>query len=194
MSIGAGTSEQAYGYGVPGFKQAPIQIRPEYLTAQGGVFDPAVAPGYIPGSGTYNQFRLDQPGPVRRRSTARYYNAATAWGERATPPPAGETPDRRPVDGAPRRHGGRPPGGASGWRGAGQAAGYGYGSSGDPTGGGGSGGGESWTWNDANRAFSWDGSLTGQYDILPTLFMRSDTETGISTAAQGAPDVAYQIL
>ena len=30
-SIGAGTSEQGYGWGVPGFGQDPIQILTEYL-------------------------------------------------------------------------------------------------------------------------------------------------------------------
>lgn len=62
-SIGAGTSEQGYGWGVPGFKQDPIKILTEYLpylqqqtTGQQG--------GYIPGSGTFNQWRLDQPGLV----------------------------------------------------------------------------------------------------------------------------------
>ena len=61
-SIGAGTAGIPFGWGVPGFGQNPIPIRPEYLTEQGGLFDPRQAPGYIPGSGTFNQFRLDQPG------------------------------------------------------------------------------------------------------------------------------------
>jgi hypothetical protein len=62
-SIGAGTSEQGYGWGVPGFGQDPIQILTAYLpylqqqaTGQRG--------GYIPGSGTYNQWNLSQPGLV----------------------------------------------------------------------------------------------------------------------------------
>jgi hypothetical protein len=60
-SIGAGVSEIPYGWGVPGFGQDPIQIRPEYLdylnqqtTGQRG--------GYIPGSGTFNQWNLSAPG------------------------------------------------------------------------------------------------------------------------------------
>jgi hypothetical protein len=58
LSIGAGTSEQGYGWGVPGFGQAPIQIQPNYLDYL------KTAPGYIPGSGTYNQWNLSQPGLV----------------------------------------------------------------------------------------------------------------------------------
>jgi hypothetical protein len=56
LSIGAGTSEQGYGWGVPNFGAAPIQIRPEYLDYL------STAPGYAPGSGRYNQFDLSAPG------------------------------------------------------------------------------------------------------------------------------------
>ena len=55
-SVGAGTENTPYGWGVPGFGQDPIQLLPEYMKYLQS------APGYIPGSGTYNQFRLDQPG------------------------------------------------------------------------------------------------------------------------------------
>lgn len=62
-SIGAGTSSVPYGYGVPGFGQPQMTIRPEYLpylqsmtTGERG--------GYIPGSGTFNQWNLSQPGLV----------------------------------------------------------------------------------------------------------------------------------
>ena len=58
-SIGAGTAGVDYGWGVPGFGKDPIKIREDYLD---NLFDPKQAPGYIPGSGTYNQFRLDQGG------------------------------------------------------------------------------------------------------------------------------------
>ena len=57
-TIGAGTAGTQYGYGIPGFGQAPLTINPNY---QQYLSNPAVAPGYVPGSGTYNQFRLDQP-------------------------------------------------------------------------------------------------------------------------------------
>jgi len=57
MSIGAGTSEQGYGWGVPAFGAAPVQILPANLA---GLSNPALAPGYIPGSGTYNQYDLSQ--------------------------------------------------------------------------------------------------------------------------------------
>jgi hypothetical protein len=57
QSIGAGTSEQGYGWGVPGFGQAPVQINPANLA---GLSDPNLAPGYIPGSSRYNQYDLSQ--------------------------------------------------------------------------------------------------------------------------------------
>jgi hypothetical protein len=56
-SIGAGTQWTAPGYGVPGFGQAAIPITPENLKY---LSDPKLAPGYIPGSGTYNQFKLNE--------------------------------------------------------------------------------------------------------------------------------------
>ncbi len=59
-SISAGTQWTAPGWGVPGFGQAAIPIQPSYLDYL------KTAPGYIPGSGTYNQFRLDQPGLVNQ--------------------------------------------------------------------------------------------------------------------------------
>lgn len=58
-TVGAGTAGITYGYGVPGFGKEALKIRPEYLD---NLQDPKQAPGYIPGSGTYNQFPLDQPG------------------------------------------------------------------------------------------------------------------------------------
>jgi len=58
-SIGAGTAGIPYGWGVPGFGQNPIPIREEYLD---NLFNSQQAPGYIAGSGTYNQFRLNDPG------------------------------------------------------------------------------------------------------------------------------------
>jgi hypothetical protein len=54
-TIGAGTAGIQYGYGVPGFGQAQQQILPGNLPY---LSDPRLAPGYIPGSGTYNQFNL----------------------------------------------------------------------------------------------------------------------------------------
>jgi hypothetical protein len=55
-TIGAGTAGIQYGYGVPGFGQDLISILPDYLSYLQS------APGYIPGSGTYNQWNLSQPG------------------------------------------------------------------------------------------------------------------------------------
>src|SRR6476659_9656825 len=62
-SIGANTSEQGYGWGVPGFGQAPIQIDPSYLEYLKGQTT-GERGGYIPGSGTFNQWNLAQPGLV----------------------------------------------------------------------------------------------------------------------------------
>lgn len=74
-SIGAGTAGIQYGYGVPGFGQAQIPINPDYLKYL------ETAPGYIPGSGTYNQFRLDQPGLLTnilgQQMNARYGQGGT---------------------------------------------------------------------------------------------------------------------
>jgi hypothetical protein len=62
-SIGANTSEQGYGWGVPGFGQQPIQIAPDYLEYLKGQTT-GERGGYIPGSGTFNQWNLSQPGLV----------------------------------------------------------------------------------------------------------------------------------
>jgi hypothetical protein len=62
-SIGAGTSEQGYGWGVPSFGAQPIQIDPSYLTYLQGQTTGQVG-GYIPGSGTFNQWDLSKPGLV----------------------------------------------------------------------------------------------------------------------------------
>jgi len=74
-TIGAGTAGIQYGYGVPGFGQAQIPINPDYLSYLQS------APGYIPGSGTYNQFRLDQPGLLTnilgQQMNARYGQGGT---------------------------------------------------------------------------------------------------------------------
>jgi hypothetical protein len=56
-SIGAGTGGIQYGWGVPYFGGPQQQILPSNLP---GLGDPSLAPGYIPGSGTYNQFDLSK--------------------------------------------------------------------------------------------------------------------------------------
>jgi hypothetical protein len=64
-TIGAGTAGQQYGYGVPGFGQDPIRINDQYLQIfQNPELMKQLMPGYIPGSGTYNQYRLDQGGLI----------------------------------------------------------------------------------------------------------------------------------
>lgn len=54
-TIGAGTAGIQYGYGVPYFGGPQQQINGANLA---GLANPDLAPGYIPGSGTYNQFNL----------------------------------------------------------------------------------------------------------------------------------------
>src|SRR5215213_5712039 len=63
QSIGAGTSEQGYGWGVPSFGAQPIQIDPSYLQYLQGQTTGQVG-GYIPGSGSFNGWNLSQPGLV----------------------------------------------------------------------------------------------------------------------------------
>lgn len=60
-TIGAGTAGIQYGYGVPYFGGPQQQINPGNLPY---LSDPNLAPGYIPGSGTYNQFNLSNPTPL----------------------------------------------------------------------------------------------------------------------------------
>jgi hypothetical protein len=58
-SIGAGTQWTAPGWGVPGFGQAAQQITPQnWAVLNNPQLQQQLAPGYIPGSGTYNQFNL----------------------------------------------------------------------------------------------------------------------------------------
>jgi hypothetical protein len=153
-SIGAGTSEIPYGWGVPGFGQDPIQIRPEYMdylqqqtTGQRG--------GYIPGSGTYNQWNLSNPGLI------------------GTVPGSGNASQENLM--------------------------YGLGGPGDPT-----TGLEPQSpqdWIKGEKAFTWDGNMgtrwnngTEGLDFIPTLFGRSDTESGVSTAAANAPKAFWDGL
>lgn len=58
-SIGAGTQWTAPGWGVPGFGQEAQQITPQnWAVLSNPQLQQQLAPGYIPGSGTYNQFNL----------------------------------------------------------------------------------------------------------------------------------------
>jgi hypothetical protein len=60
-SIGAGTQWTAPGWGVPGFGMAPQQMTPQnWAILSDPKLQAALAPGYIPGSGTYNQFNLSK--------------------------------------------------------------------------------------------------------------------------------------
>ena len=150
-TIGAGTSGIQYGYGVPGFGQAPIQIDPSYLAVmQNQQLLQQLMPGYIPGSGTYNQFNLSQPGMIQNLM--------------------GQPTNMR----------------------------YGLGGTGDPT-----TGLETQTpeqWVQGGPLFEWGLHSQGKlprdvgYDHLTTLFMRSDTPSGINTAAWSAPQQFWDSL
>jgi hypothetical protein len=186
-----GGGRQAYS----NWGKDPVAIRPEYVSQLGNT---ALLPGYLQGSGEYNQFRLDQPGligdvmgvPTNLRyglggtgdpTTGREPQTDARWTGRlgadwmnkpavslGGTPASGGTSGIVPVSqGGPYVNYNLFPGGG--------------------TGGGGTGGG-------ADSAFSWQGNLQGEYAPLATLFGRSDTETGISTPAQNAPDQWYQLL
>jgi hypothetical protein len=79
-SIGANVSEIPYGWGVPSFGADPIPIRPEYTSYLNSMATGQQG-GWIPGSGTLNQFRLDQPGLLTtilgQQANARYGQGGT---------------------------------------------------------------------------------------------------------------------
>jgi hypothetical protein len=146
-SIGAGTSSVPYGYGVPGFGKSPIRILQQYLQYLGNA---GILPGYIPGSGTYNQFPLNQEGLIGQV--------------------AGQATNLR----------------------------YGLGGTGDPT-----TGREEQTpeeWVKGSPLFEWQLHNQGKLprdvgkDFLVTLFMRSDTPSGIGTPTWSAPEQFWQGL
>lgn len=154
----AAAAARPVGNGSLDFGRSSLNIRPEYTPYLG---NQELLPGYIPGSGTYNQFRLDQPGLIGTFNGTPY-NARYGLGGTGDP-----TTGREPQTEAR-------------WlgTGGGAAAGAAAGGGSDPT----------------KEAFQWEGNLTGKYDIIPTLFGRSDTPSGIGTPTQNAPQVAYDIL
>jgi len=155
-SIGAGTEGIPYGWGTPGFNQNPIKINEADLPY---LFNdkPGMAPGYIPGSGTYNQYRLDAEsqkprfpgaptglfGPIGPKGEI--YNTRFGLGGTGDPTTGGElqTPQRY-ITGVAGDSGTAMQGDAA-WR-----AKYG--------GGGMGGGGEGGGWDQA-----WVGSAAGRY-------------------------------
>lgn len=221
-SLGAGTEAQQYGYGVPGFGQAPIKINEVDLPY---LFDPKLAPGYIPGSGTYNQYRLDAPsnqwgaqygglfGPVGPQHTV--VNTHYGLGGPGDPTTGGEvqTPQRWITGNA--QDSAQAMQGDAAWR-----ARYGGGGGGfDPAlagampayayaGGGGGGvasqaaipagtaaGGMGGGFFGSTVTSNWGQTAeTAGKDYLATLFLRSDTPTGVGTPAWSAPDAMWQGL
>ena len=230
-SIGAGTAGIQYGYGSPGFGQDLIKIDPANLA---GLADPTVAPGYIPGSGTYNQRRLDAQEPRFPGAPQGMFgeipgqsgivNRFFGQGGPGDPTTGGElqTPERwvqgtgstTPMQGDAkwRATGGMWKGGGgwdAAWAGAvpgyrpgpgvsapsGPMAASGYGASGPPTqqgmGGGGMGGGMF----GSNVTSNWGQTAeTAGLDFIATLFLRSDTPTGIGTPAWSAPPQMWNAL
>ena len=207
-TIGAGTAGVPFGWGVPGFGKDPIKINENYLD---NLFDPKQAPGYLPGSGTYNQFALNkeglfgtlpgQTGEVNLRYGLGGTGDPTTGGELQTPERwvtgAGAT---QAVQGDAMwraRYGG---GGGGGFDPALAAAAprYAYaGGGGGGAGGGGGGGffGAGPGYSPAELGADWgQAPQTQGLDSLITLFMRSDTPTGISTAAWSAPQQYWNLL
>ena len=149
----AGTTGTPYGQGwiqSPGSPGYAVTINPANLPY---LSNPALAPGYINGSGTYNQFNLSQPlfGTVPGSGSNQIVNMN-----------------------------------------------YGVGGPGDPT-----NGSEPQTpqqWINGDRLFTWNGNMgtkeTGTEGLgyIATLFGRSDTSSGISTAAWSAPEAFWQGL
>jgi hypothetical protein len=189
--------------GTTDFGRGPtIDIRPEYAEA---LRNPALAPGYLEGSGSYNQYPLNKEGlfgtiPGQSGVVALRYGL----GGTGDPTTGGEvqTPQRwitgNPNDNAQAMQGDpkwRQTGGT--WRGGGGGGGfdpalaaaapaYAYGG-----GGGGMGGG----FFGSNVTSNWGRTAeTAGKDYIATLFLRSDTPTGIGTPAWSAPPQMWQGL
>jgi hypothetical protein len=221
-SIGAGTEGIQYGYGVPGFGQAPIKINERDLPH---LYNPKVAPGYIPGSGTYNQYRLDQGGlfgTVKGSGSPEVVNLRYGLGGTGDPTTGGEiqTPERW-ITGNPgasttalqgdldwrKRYGGgaAAPGGTidvdpasvsvrpAGASWAARDAGVRPGGTGGGMGGGFFAAGPGYSPSEMGGLWGQTPQTQG-LDYLITLFMRSDTPTGISTAAWSAPKAYWDGL
>lgn len=231
--------------GTTDFGRGPnVDIRPEYAKP---LQDPVQARGYLEGSGTFNQFKLDQPGlfgtvpgqqgTVNLRyglggagdpTTGREIQTPSRWitgnatdsvtpmqgdeyARGLRPLPAGE-PGGRPMIGRG--------GGGGGFYGAGgsrypqsymvgallgapdpssPSGGVGFGASGSGGGydegpggyGGGSGGG--FFGSNVTSNWGWTPETAG-LDFIATLFLRSDTPTGIGTPAWSAPPQMWNAL
>jgi hypothetical protein len=210
-TIGAGTEGQPYGWGVPGFNQAPIKINEADLPY---LFDPKLAPGYIPGSGTYNQFALNTQDQTPRFPGApqglfqkignEVVNSRYGLGGTGDPTTGAEvqTPQRwitgKATDGTQalqgdarwrREHGLGGGGGGFDPALAAAAPPYAY----APTGGGGGGMGGGFFGSTVTSNWGQTPETAGK-DYLATLFLRSDTPTGIGTPAWSAPPAMWQGL
>ena len=212
-TIGAGTAGIQYGYGTTGFGKNLIKIDEKDLPH---LSNPKVAPGYIPGSGTYNQYDLSQGGlfgTVKGSGSSNIVNTRYGLGGTGDPTTGHElqTPDRyisgnmsasdQPMQGdamARGQGGGQSPYFALAPTGQGGGGGQGGGMEVQENQGGGQGGG----FFTAGPGFSPAelGHMWGQpgptqgLDYLVTLFMRSDTPTGVGTPAWSAPPEYWQGL
>lgn len=162
------TSAAAGLVGSLDFGKSSLNIRPEYAKPLG---DSKLAPGYIKGSGTYNQWKLDQPGLFNAAGTLNMQYGSGSIGD--------------PTNGTERQTDAK-------WTGRlgarDQRAGGGGGATGGE-GGGGMGGG-------AGSAFIVPSgqNLEGEWAPLGNMIGRTDTETGISTSAANAPPELYDLL
>jgi hypothetical protein len=192
-SIGAGTAGIQYGYG--GDWRRPgesIKINEQDLPH---LSDPKLAPGYIPGSATYNQYDLSKGG-LFGQVAGQTVNTRYGLGGQGDPTTGGEvqTPQRwitgNPADSSTAEQG------DAAWRNK-----YGGGGGGLPgTGGGqgqvvnGTGGGENSFFGSTVTSNWGQTPETAGKDYIATLFLRSDTPTGIGTPAYGAPAAFWQGL
>ena len=195
-----------YGWGVPGFGKDPIKINEDYLDNLG---DPKQAPGYIPGSGTYNQFLLNkeglfgtlpgQQGEVNLRHGLGGTGDPTTGREVQTPwrwvtGNASDPITAEPNDDAWRRRTGQGGGGYDPAQAVAIVPPYQYGGrrvrpglgSGGGTGGGFFGAGPGYSPAERGQLWGKD-AMTAGLDYLVTNFMRSDTPTGISTVRLERP-------
>lgn len=168
----------------------PVTIRPEYAPHLG---NQQLLPGYLQGSGEFNQFRLDQPGLLGTiPGQEGVVNLRFGLGGQGDPTRGSElqTPERYVLGSGSST----PMQGDAAWRarfgGGTGGGGYGYGVDGSLTGGmggGGTGGGAD-SFFRSNVTSNWGQTdETRGKDYIATLFLRSDTPTGIGTPAWSAP-------
>lgn len=200
--------------GTSDFGRGPnIPIMPNYVAP---LKDPKLAPGYLEGSGSYNQFPLNQAGlfgPLPGSGSSEVVNLRYGLGGPGDPSNGSElqTPTKFAANSTGllgdarwrREHGGG--GGYLYQEGPSQGAGFRYPQApivnematfGGPRGvGGGGGDGGGGGGGMGGGAFEWSGNLTGQWAPLATMVGRPDSPPyGIATNAVSYPQAYYDLL